>query len=82
MKSRSLAGKLIGLALAFAPSATAHAQEDKMVAIPMPAQTGSLVLGTGELPGATAPESWHRQYGKNFARNVTVATLTPFLPDP
>jgi acetyl esterase/lipase len=77
-----LAGKIIGLALAFAPMATAHAQEDKLVAIPMPAQTGSIVLGTGELPGATASESWHRQYGKNFARNVTVATLTPFLPDP
>jgi acetyl esterase/lipase len=28
----------------------------------------------------TAPESWHRQYGSVFARNVTVATLTPVLP--
>jgi acetyl esterase/lipase len=27
-------------------------------------------------------ESWHSQYGSVFARNVTVATLTPFLPDP
>jgi acetyl esterase/lipase len=37
-------------------------------------------LGTGELPGATAQESWHKQFGSVFARNVTVATLTPFLP--
>jgi acetyl esterase/lipase len=39
------------------------------------------VLGTGPLPGATAPESWYRQYDRNFVRNVTIATLEPFLPD-
>ncbi|HKO17578.1 MAG TPA: hypothetical protein VJU82_01700, partial [Acidobacteriaceae bacterium] len=39
-------------------------------------------VGTGPLPGAKNPESWHSQYGSKFARNVTVATLTPFLPDP
>ena len=48
----------------------------------VPAQPDAIVLGTGPLPGATAAESWHRQYGSAFARNVTVATLTPFLPDP
>jgi acetyl esterase/lipase len=53
-----------------------------MVPIATPGQTDAIVLGTGPLPGATAPESWYHQYGKNFARNVTVATLTPFLPDP
>jgi acetyl esterase/lipase len=40
------------------------------------------VLGTGPLPGARAAESWYNQYGRRFARNVTIATLTPFLPDP
>ena len=34
------------------------------------------------MPGLTAPESWHRQYGSSFARNVSVATLTPYLPSP
>src|SRR4029450_2765853 len=34
------------------------------------------------LPDAPHPEVWHEQYGSSFARNVTVATLTPFLPDP
>ena len=29
-----------------------------------------------------APESWFRQDGKPFVRNVTRATLQPFLPDP
>ena len=53
-----------------------------MVAIPIPAQPDAIELGTGPLPGATAPESWHSQYGSKFARNVTVATLRPFLPDP
>lgn len=53
-----------------------------MTPIQTPAQADAIVLGTGPLPGATAPESWYHQYGKNFARNVTVATLTPFLPDP
>ena len=53
-----------------------------MTPIPTPAQPGAIVLGTGPLPGNPAPESWYHQYGKNFARNVTIATLTPFLPDP
>ena len=53
-----------------------------MTPIAAPAQPDAIELGTGALPGATAKESWHRQYGSRFARNVTVATLTPFLPDP
>ena len=58
------------------------AQNDKMVPIATPAQPNAIELGTGPLPGATASEAWHKQYGSVFARNVTVATLTPFLPDP
>lgn len=72
----------VGLAAACAMAAPAHAQDDKMQPVPIPAQPNAIDLGTGPLPGATAPESWHRQYGSLFARNVTVATLTPFLPDP
>jgi len=60
----------------------AQAQNDKMVSIPIPPQPDAIELSTGPLPGATTPESWHRQYGSKFARNVTVATLRPFLPDP
>lgn len=60
----------------------AVAQDDTMVAIETPAQPDAIPLGTGPLPGATHPESWHRQYERVFARNVTEATLTPFLPDP
>ena len=60
----------------------ARVPNDKMVAIDIPAQPDAIELGTGPLPGATVPESWHRQYNSMFARNVTVATLRPFLPEP
>ena len=60
----------------------AQAQNDAMTPIEIPSQPDAIPLGTGTLPGATAPEAWHRQYGSAFARNVAVATLTPFLPDP
>ena len=72
----------IAIAAGFAFAAPAQAQNDAMTPIAIPSQPGAVVLGTGPLPGATAPETWHRQYGSAFARNVTIATLTPFLPDP
>jgi acetyl esterase/lipase len=68
--------------MALAIAAPAQAQNGKMTPIATPDQANAIVLGTGPLPGATAPEAWHRQYGSAFARNVTVATLTPYLPDP
>jgi len=58
------------------------ARDDEMRPTAIPAQPSAIPLGTGPLPGATAQESWHSQYGSAFARNVTDATLTPFLPDP
>lgn len=71
-----------GLALVAALASPARAQDDQMTPIAAPAQPNAIELGTGPLPGAKNPESWHSQYGSRFARNVTVATLTPFLPDP
>lgn len=53
-----------------------------MKPIAVPKQPNAIVLGTPELPNAKAQEAWHSQYGSQFARNVTVATLTPFLPEP
>jgi acetyl esterase/lipase len=81
---RRTGGRLgaVAIAAAFAFAAPALAQNDAMTPIAIPSQPGAIVLGTGPLPGATAPEAWHRQYGSDFARNVTIATLTPFLPDP
>lgn len=71
-----------GLAWVAVLASSAHAQDDRMTPIATPAQPDAIEIGTGPLPGATNPETWHRQYGRQFARNVTVATLTPFLPDP
>jgi acetyl esterase/lipase len=69
-------------AVALTYALAALAQDDRMTPIAIPAQPDAIVLGTGALPGATVRESWHSQYGSVFARNVTLATLTPFLPDP
>ena len=55
---------------------------NKMTPIATPDQPTAIEIGTGPLPDAKAQESWHSQYGSKFARNVTVATITPFLPDP
>ena len=71
-----------GLAFVAVLASPAHAQNDRMTPIATPSQPNAVELGTGPLPDAKNPESWHSQYGSKFARNVTVATLTPFLPDP
>lgn len=74
----------IGMSPAYAQTmitTTRGPVSDQMVPIPTPAQPGAITLSTGRLPGGTAPEVWHSQYGSVFARNVVVATLTPFLPD-
>jgi len=72
----------VAIALTCVFASPVFAQNDKMVPIAIPDQPTAIELGTGPLPGATSQESWHSQYGSVFARNVTVATLTPFLPDP
>jgi acetyl esterase/lipase len=72
----------LGVAIACLGAIPAKAQNDRMTTIPVPSDPDGIVLGTGPLPNAPNPESWHSQYGSKFARNVTVATLTPFLPKP
>ena len=73
---------LASVAIGLIVSSPAYAQDDRMTPIAAPAQPNAIELDTGPLPNASAPEAWHKQYGSSFARNVTVATLTPFLPDP
>ncbi|MET0553343.1 MAG: alpha/beta hydrolase [Vicinamibacteria bacterium] len=72
---------LLAAACAFTAPVRGQAN-DKMSPIAIPDQPQAIEIGTGPLPDAKAPESWHSQYGSRFARNVTVATITPFLPDP
>jgi acetyl esterase/lipase len=73
---------VVALAFIAVIGTRAQAQNDKMTTIATPSQPNAIEIGTGPLPGAKNPESWHTQYGSRFARNVTIATLTPFLPDP
>lgn len=82
--AQAFVAKFVAVAavLVLTPGGVATAQNDRMMPIEQPAQPDAIELGTGVLPGATVPESWHAQYGSKFARNVAVATLTPFLPDP
>jgi acetyl esterase/lipase len=68
--------------IALASAQPGMALDDKMTPIAIPAQPSAIPLKTGQLPGATIKESWHSQYASVFVRNVTEATLTPFLPDP
>lgn len=52
-----------------------------MKAIAAPAQPGAIALNTGGVPGMP-PESWFSDHGQRVVRNVSQATLTPFLPKP
>ncbi len=68
--------------LAVVSSPVAAQVDDSITPIAAPAEPNAIPLGTNGVDGSTAPESWFRQYGTAFTRNVTVPTLTPFLPDP
>jgi acetyl esterase/lipase len=82
-KNESIRARVLAaVAVATIMTSPVLAQNDAMTPIATPPQPSAITLPTGALPGAAAPESWHSQYGSMFARNVTVATLTPFLPDP
>jgi acetyl esterase/lipase len=53
-----------------------------MYPIEAPAEKGAIPLGTGGVKDQPAEESWFRQWGDPMARNISKATLTPFLADP
>jgi len=58
------------------------AQEPPKTPIEAPAEPNAIPLGTGGVEGQSAKETWYKQWGDPFVRNVSRATLTPFLPDP
>ena len=60
----------------------AFAQDGKMSAMDAPKELNAIALNTGGVKDQTAKESWFRQWGDPMARNVSNATLTPFLADP
>jgi acetyl esterase/lipase len=70
------------LAAMLAISTAAPAQEPPKTQIEAPAEPNAIPLNTGGVEGQTAKETWYRQWGNPFVRNVSHATLTPFLPEP
>jgi acetyl esterase/lipase len=65
-----------------AVSISTPAQEAPKTQIEAPAEPNAIPLDTGGVEGQTASETWYEQWGDPFVRNVSRATLTPFLPDP
>jgi acetyl esterase/lipase len=63
-------------------SAAAIAQDGTIYPLKAPAEPNAIPLGTGGVANQPASESWFRQWGDPMARNITKATLTPFLPKP
>ena len=68
------------LAAIFAISGPAFAQEAPKSQVEAPAEPNAIPLNTGGVEGQTAKESWYKQWGDPFVRNVSQATLTPFIP--
>ena len=61
---------------------TVKAQDGTIYPLEAPAEPNAIPLGTGGVEGQPAPETWFRQWGDPMARNISAATLTPFLPKP
>ncbi|MDA8993730.1 alpha/beta hydrolase fold domain-containing protein [Flavobacteriaceae bacterium] len=58
-----------------------HAQDGTIYPLEAPAEPNAIPLGTGGVEDQPAPETWFRQWGDPMARNISKATLTPFLPE-
>ncbi len=63
-------------------SAAVIAQDGTIYPLKAPSEPNAILLGTGGVDNQPAKESWFRQWGDPMARNITTATLTPFLPKP
>ncbi len=63
-------------------ASSAMAQDGTVYPLENPAEPNAILLGTGGVEGQPAPETWFRQWGDPMARNISTATLTPFLPAP
>lgn len=63
-------------------SSLAIGQDGTIYPLEAPAEPNAILLGTGGVKDQPAKETWFRQWGDPMARNITTATLTPFLPKP
>ncbi len=78
----SLRTTLISLALLLASAAGVRAQDGRIYPLQAPPEPNAIPLGTGGVDKQPAAEGWFRQWGEPMVRNVSAATLTPFLPAP
>jgi len=69
------------LASLLASAVSAHAQDGTIYPLDAPDEPNAIRLNTGGVENQPATEGWFRQWGEPMARNVSIATLTPFLPD-
>ena len=58
----------------------AMAQDGTIYPLEAPEEPNAIPLGTGGVNDQPSSETWFRQWGDPMARNITTATLTPFLP--
>ena len=70
---------ILGFLLFYA--APSIAQDGTIYPLEAPAEPKAILLGTGGVDDQPASETWFRQWGDPMARNITTATLTPFLPE-
>ncbi len=82
MPSRSSLARTVVCAILLALGSSARAQDGTIYPLAAPPEPNAIPLGTGGVEGQPAQESWFRQWGDPMARNVSTATLTPFLPEP
>jgi acetyl esterase/lipase len=59
----------------------AFAQDGTIYPLDNPKEPNAIPLGTGSVKDQPAKETWFRQWGDPMARNISTATLTPFLPE-
>ncbi len=75
----NLTKTIIVLCLFFS-SMPAIAQDGTIYPLQAPDEPNAIKLGTGGVDNQPAAETWFRQWGDPMARNISTATLTPFLP--
>ncbi|REL38000.1 alpha/beta hydrolase [Rhodohalobacter sp. SW132] len=69
-------------AFSFFLTSSVIAQDGTIYPLDNPDEPNAIQLGTGGVEDQPSPETWFRQWGDPMARNISTATLTPFLPDP
>jgi acetyl esterase/lipase len=73
--------KVTCLLLILSFSNVTFAQDGTIYPLETPAEPKAISLGTGGVENQPASETWFRQWDDPMARNITKATLTPFLPE-